>query len=877
MIGGNPLQEERGVVEELQGKCPNCGKEGKVGARCPGETCLQQGFFFIASQFADTQSMGILGRDSLIGKKIDEYLVVRKLGEGGFGAVYLALQMPIMMKTALKLIKGGSSRVGKSDAIDSFLKEAQALASLHHPNIVRLIKYGEFEGVPYLVTEFVKDGRELSDVVEERADRGTGFDLSEIRHVMTQLLGALAAAHDEGFIHRDIKPANIMIQPMAGDPLYTRVLDFGLAKFLETSPDTTMARGTPTYMAPEQFTGRDIGPWTDLYAAALILFELLTGRRAFEPRQSTELLAMKLNPDHDPTHRAADLDLPGQGLDFVRKAAATDPTHRYRSASDFLNAMNTAFASLEATNWHGPSPEHAAMMETGTATAYAGVPGEHRAVPDMPTGTDETVVDYGSQATTIAPSKVPSDAFKASLEPTTAPGKKVAPSTETSAGKEESDSSATTTGKKPLIWGAVLVGVLLAAAVALYVATGWKTTGTVVNQESPSESAQEIAPADKVMPNTEFGVTETTKHDQEWPSVLVRKNGSLVVAWQSDHQDGSSGGIYARNFGSDGSMGKEYLVNSHTAGNQTMPRVAELSQGRYVIVWASELEDGEGFGVFGQLYGADGKKEKPPFAVNAWTAGDQGLAAVASIPGQGFLVVWQSYGQDGDAYGVYAQLFQDNGSRLGEERQVNEENKGKQRFPAVSASDAGYVVAWESEGQDGDGYGVVARLLGKDGLPVGSEFQVNSHTKGAQRWPAVAPLGAHFLVTWTSEGQDGSGRGVYARLFDRAGKPVLNEFKLNETNLGHQWIPQIAAIDHAHCIALWMADGQDGSGYGVAGRIVSADGPIGQEFVLNSFVEADQRVRSVAGLGDGSFVGVWESDGQDSSGWGIYALVKKPE
>ena len=867
------------VVTEQQGKCPNCGKEGNVGARCPGETCLQQGFFFIARMFADTQSLGVLGRDPLIGKKIDEYLVVRKLGEGGFGAVYLALQMPIMMKTALKLIKGGSSRVGKTDAVDSFLKEAQALASLHHPNIVRLIKYGEFEGVPYLVTEFVKDGRELSDLVEERAASQTGFTLEEIRHVMTQLLGALAAAHEEGFIHRDIKPANIMIQPMAGDPLYTRVLDFGLAKFLEASPDTTMARGTPTYMAPEQFTGRDIGPWTDLYAAALILFELLTGRRAFEPRQSTELLAMKLNPDHDPTHRAADLDLPKVGLDFVRKAASTDHTHRYRSAEEFLGAMNAAFATLAAMNWHGPSPEHVALMETGTATAYAGERQDHRAVPQIPTGNDETMVDYSTQATHVSPPMSPPDSFQASLQFATAVGKKARPpEPPVRQPRDEPDKQRPARSVRPLIWAGLAAGVLVATALVLYLVAGKYFGVEPAGKQEKPESAQEETAPDRVVTDGEFCVTGTVKHDQEWPWVFARPDGSFVVAWQSDHQDGSGGGIYARNFGPDGAKGEEYLVNSHTAGNQTMPRVAGLSNGRYVVVWASELEDSDGWGIYGQLYDSDGVREKPPFRINAWTAGDQGLAAVASIPEHGFLVVWQSYGQDGDAYGIYAQLFQDNGNRLGEERQLNEQTKGKQRFPAVTSGSSGYLVAWESEGQDGDGYGVYGRILGMDGLPTAGEFLVNAHTKGSQRWPAVAPLGkTQFLATWTSEGQDGSGRGVYARALGAAGKPASEEFKLNETNLGHQWIPQAAAIDDARCVVFWMSDGQDGSGYGVAGRLATRNGPEGKEFVLNSFVEADQRVRAVAGMGDGRFVGLWESDGQDGSGWGVFAVVRKPE
>jgi len=331
----------------MQGICPNCGAAGEVGGACGEKNCKLHGYYFIYEDKGRKQLSAGLERDALVGRKVDEYLVVDRLGEGGFGVVYLTLQMPIMMETALKLLK--SSTLQEGDAarrLDKFKQEAQALARLTHPNIVRLIKYGIFESVPYMVMEFVKGAMELRHEMKARLAAGSRFSVAEIRHIWTQVLNALTAAHEDGLIHRDMKPENIMLQEVKGDVHFVRVLDFGLAKFLADSPQTSLIQGTPIYMAPEQFLGRDIGPWTDLYSIGLLLSEILTGRTVFDAVDTTVLFRNKMNPGFDPGCIAVDVGLPGASVQFIRKACAMDTSVRFRSAPEFLEAMNEMLGRL---------------------------------------------------------------------------------------------------------------------------------------------------------------------------------------------------------------------------------------------------------------------------------------------------------------------------------------------------------------------------------------------------------------------------------------------------------------------------------------------------------------------------------------------------
>ena len=340
------------ALDEI-GLCPLCDGEGTVGEPCGSKPCRKRGYRFVPRAHLPKDGVP----DPMVGRMIDDYLVAEVLGAGGFGKVYLALQMPIRLRAALKLLHRDARDPAVARAmVQKFFGEAQALAALAHPNIVRLLKYGVHEDGPYLVMEYVAGARTLKDEVGERAARGEHLDAGTARHILRQIIDGLDAAHQLHIIHRDIKPENVMLQAVAGNAHFVRVVDFGLAKFVAERTETSMAMGTPVYMAPEQLLRRHIGPWTDLYAVGVIAYELMTGRRPFGGGTVEQIVAAKLDAGFDPLHAIADIDVPAAAARFFKKALARDTGDRYPDASAFRQDLDRAFDAAEN--------EHVAPMES---------------------------------------------------------------------------------------------------------------------------------------------------------------------------------------------------------------------------------------------------------------------------------------------------------------------------------------------------------------------------------------------------------------------------------------------------------------------------------------------------------------------------------
>ena len=179
------------------------------------------------------------------------------------------------------------------------------------------------------------------------------------------------------------------------------------------------------------------------------------------------------------------------------------------------------------------------------------------------------------------------------------------------------------------------------------------------------------------------------------------------------------------------------------------------------------MQDGSSFGIFAQRYDASGVAQGGEFQVNTTTAGEQRTAVAAGLDGGGFVVVWWSQGQDGSGYGIYSQRYDAAGVAQGVETQVNTTTAGDQADASIAAlSDGGYLVVWQSMGQDGSGGGIYARRYDASGAPLGGEMPVNTTTADIQERPFVAALAnGGYLVTWTSFGQDGSGSGVFAQRY----------------------------------------------------------------------------------------------------------------
>jgi len=371
----------------------------------------------------------------------------------------------------------------------------------------------------------------------------------------------------------------------------------------------------------------------------------------------------------------------------------------------------------------------------------------------------------------------------------------------------------------------------------------------------------------------EFQVNSYTTGAQRAPKVASDATGNFVIVWHGSGQDGSFYGILGQRFNASGiPLGSEFQVNSYTTGNQSYPAVASAATGNFVVVWNGSGQDGSSYGVFGQRFSASGLPLGSEFQVNSYTTGLQATPRVASDASGNFVVVWQSY-QDGSGSGVFGQRFNASGVPQGGEFQVNSYTTSYQVGQAV-ASDANgnFVVVWQSGFQDGSGDGVFGQRFNASGVPQGSEFQVNSYTTGSQRAPAVASgANGNFVVAWQGSYEDGSSAGIFGQRFGASGVPLGSEFQVNSYTTGDQLNPALASDSDGNFVVVWTSTGQDGSSDGVFGQGFNAAGPpMGSEFRANSFTAGSQQVPALASAANGSFVVVWNSASQDGSSYGVF-------
>jgi hypothetical protein len=265
-----------------------------------------------------------------------------------------------------------------------------------------------------------------------------------------------------------------------------------------------------------------------------------------------------------------------------------------------------------------------------------------------------------------------------------------------------------------------------------------------------------------------FQVNTHTTSDQFAAAVAAAADGGFIVVWTGAFQDGSGEGVFGQRFDASGTAeGAEFRINTFTTGHQAEAAVAAAASGAFVVVWQSCCEDLSGYIIRGQRFDASGVPLGAEFQVNSYTTSYQLAAAVAADANGNFVVVWASFTQDGDAYGVFGQRFTASGLPRGAEFRVNSHTTSYQTRPAV-ASDAegGFVVVWTSYGQDGDNDGVFGKSYDALGAPKGLEFRVNSETGNSQKQAAVAsnPDG-DAVVVWQSLDQDGSGDGVFGQRY----------------------------------------------------------------------------------------------------------------
>lgn len=377
-------------------------------------------------------------------------------------------------------------------------------------------------------------------------------------------------------------------------------------------------------------------------------------------------------------------------------------------------------------------------------------------------------------------------------------------------------------------------------------------------------------------PIGEFRATVTTLKDQSHPSIATLSDGSTIICWDS-YSDSGSGvtGLGGQRFDVNGiAVGPEFLVNTTTVGAQNNAFVSALANGGFVISWESPDGTGNQKGIFAQLFDAAGVKQGAEFQVNTTVASMQAAAVIAGLADGGFVVSWASNLQDGSGYGIYAQRYDASGVAQGGESLVNSYTTGDQTDPSIAAlASGGYVVTWTSADQDGSLTGVYAQRFDADGIAVGGEFLVNTTTADTQNQAVVTELANGDLVfSWRSQLQDGNLGGVYAQRFDSDGIALGGEFKVNTTTVEAQRYPTITALEGGGFVVAWESQLQDGSAEGIYAQIYDAAGvAVGGEFLVNSTTNNAQTGPVVAPTSDGGFVVTWMSLDQDGSQQGIFA------
>jgi eukaryotic-like serine/threonine-protein kinase len=285
--------------------------------------------------------------DPLLGTTVaGRYKVIKLLGEGGMGQVYLAEHSAIEKRIALKVLRAEYAH--KGDIVTRFQQEAISASRIKHPNVLDVFDFGQLEnGCFYLAMEFL-EGNDLADELQ----RSRVLTAPRALPIAMQICRALSAAHAKGVVHRDMKPENVFLQRTGDGEEIVKIVDFGIAQLKPSNEEaaaasthrrltrTGMIFGTPEYMAPEQAVGKHADLRCDVYAVGIILFELFTGAVPFTGETFLGVLTKHLN-ETPPTMRAVypDLQISSELEDVVQRALAKDPTQRYQTMTELAQAL----------------------------------------------------------------------------------------------------------------------------------------------------------------------------------------------------------------------------------------------------------------------------------------------------------------------------------------------------------------------------------------------------------------------------------------------------------------------------------------------------------------------------------------------------------
>src|SRR5258708_18440253 len=296
--------------------------------------------------------------DVLIGTQIDEYRIEQLLGAGGMARVYRALDTRLLRYVAVKVV-APNFRADQSYTA-RFEREAQSIARLEHPNIVRIYRFGEVSGLYYIAMQYV-EGADISWLVHEYKASNEVMPINDTVHVMEDIGAALDYAHSRGVIHRDVKPGNIIVNTQ-GRAILT---DFGLALLGDAAAQAGELMGSPHYIAPEQASaGGVVVPQTDFYGLGVTLYEMLTGELPFSGGDP-EAIAARHVTETPPLPSEFDPSIPPAVDNVVMRCLEKDPRERYLTGAALAADFRQAVAIWQNVN--SPAPDLAAQWDPQTS------------------------------------------------------------------------------------------------------------------------------------------------------------------------------------------------------------------------------------------------------------------------------------------------------------------------------------------------------------------------------------------------------------------------------------------------------------------------------------------------------------------------------
>lgn len=368
----------------------------------------------------------------------------------------------------------------------------------------------------------------------------------------------------------------------------------------------------------------------------------------------------------------------------------------------------------------------------------------------------------------------------------------------------------------------------------------------------------------------EFQVNTRTSSNQANPVIAMDANGNFVVVWNS-YFSGRSNEIFGRRFGPDASpIGSEFQINTTTSGNQKEPSVAMDAVGNFVVFWYGPGVSEED--IFGRRFDSNGQPLSDEFGINSRTESRQRLPKADMNAAGACAVVWESdkLGAKPYAWTVSCQLYDANGLAVGQEFQAN--LLPDCRYPDVAMDDNGnFAIVWL---HDNSPNSIMARLYNADGTARTDSFEVSTIGFNSITRPSIAmDWSGYFVVAWDGDPESSRLDDIHARCYTFDAVAMGGQFVVNTTLTGTQQSPQVAMNNQREFVIVWNSQiDPDINERDIFGqRYDSLGSPIGDEFQVNTYMADDQKWAAVAINENGEFITVWQSDGQDGAGWGIFA------